>query len=329
MTGSFVALRLLCLLIVAAAAEPLLRRVQPERHEQQDVRSRNSFKNMADGCQHVFLDVGSNRGVHVRALYEPAKYPKLGYYWHTDLLVGVDWNQTAAQSKFFEMYSQMSNSAEPAADVCTFGFEANADFTSRLKGLEEAYNQKGYRAKWLTPLAVSDSFDTLSFWREPKGEQFSGELGTADASLPAGINTVLTEQKVDTIDFAQFLQDNIVNRKIPKTSEPASVVMKMDIEGAEFKVLPHLLTSGLMCKGHGIDAMTLEWHEGRVGMAWTHDGQMGPGPGPEAAKLHKLISEQNGKCQPTDVLDIDEEFYSLDNEVLPTGAKAPPVLNSN
>ena len=31
---------------------------------------------LADGCYHVFLDVGSNIGMHVRFLLEPHKYPK-------------------------------------------------------------------------------------------------------------------------------------------------------------------------------------------------------------------------------------------------------------
>ena len=31
---------------------------------------------LADGCYHVFLDVGSNIGMHVRFLLEPHKYPQ-------------------------------------------------------------------------------------------------------------------------------------------------------------------------------------------------------------------------------------------------------------
>ena len=35
----------------------------------------------ADGCRHVFLDLGSNRGVSIRKLFEPAAYPSDGYDW--------------------------------------------------------------------------------------------------------------------------------------------------------------------------------------------------------------------------------------------------------
>ena len=81
---------------------------------------------------------------------------------------------------------------------------------------------------------------------------------------------------VDTIDLLQFLQENILNRQIPDKSIPATVVMKMDIEGAEFKVLSRLLKNGILCKGHGIDALTLEWHEGRGPDAGTMDWQAPP-----------------------------------------------------
>ena len=31
--------------------------------------------NILDGCYHVYLDLGSNRGVQIRKLYEPALFP--------------------------------------------------------------------------------------------------------------------------------------------------------------------------------------------------------------------------------------------------------------
>ena len=30
---------------------------------------------LGDGCGHVYLDIGSNRGVQVRKLFEPQRYP--------------------------------------------------------------------------------------------------------------------------------------------------------------------------------------------------------------------------------------------------------------
>ena len=51
------------------------------RHEHPVPGSALASARLLDGCRHVFLDVGSNRGVHVRFLYEPSAYP-LSKYVH-------------------------------------------------------------------------------------------------------------------------------------------------------------------------------------------------------------------------------------------------------
>ena len=244
-------------------------------------------------------------------------------------LIVTYWNQAVANSSMYEVYTNISSGKKAAhtSNVCTFGFEANPDFKPRLHALEESYAEQGWRARWFN-LAVSDSVGNLTFYREPKGGQLSGELeSNSDGASLAMRQMVGTA--VNTIDLARFLQDNIVNRRIPDKSAPATVVVKMDIEGAEFKVLPHLMEKGLMCKGHGIDAMTLEWHEGRDPKTyeWHHNGVEGPGPGTEAAALHKKVASQGGGCQPTDLLDIDDEIAAFDMLDLPSGKPIPSVLN--
>ena len=39
------------------------------------VTSRDRKEKLGDGCYHVFLEVGSNVGIHGRFLFEPQKYP--------------------------------------------------------------------------------------------------------------------------------------------------------------------------------------------------------------------------------------------------------------
>lgn len=303
--------------VVASAAAVTVSNDKLMRREQHDRTDDPDMRGLADGCQHVFLDVGSNRGVHVRAIYEPAKFADMSIFWNT----------AAAKAKEYELYAGITAKNQSASNVCTFGFEANPDFTPRLQALEQAYQQKGWRAKWFN-LAVSDSAGNLTFYHEPKGVQLGGELeSNADGARLALASMVGTT--VNAIDFSQFLQNNIVNRRIPDKSAPATVVMKMDIEGAEFKVLPRLLQQGLMCKGHGIDAMTLEWHEGRDPKTylWQHDNITGPGAGAAARALHKQVSEQAGGCMPTDILDFDDEIAAFDELPLPNGQTIPGVVN--
>jgi len=60
-----------------------------------------------------------------------------------------------------------------------------------------------------------------------------------------------TERVVEVIRLATWIQDEIQNRLIPerhaKDHTDPTVVMKLDIEGLEFKVFPDLLTTGALC----------------------------------------------------------------------------------
>lgn len=71
---------------------------------------------MGDGCWHVYLDVGSNRGVQVRKLYEPQLYP--------DALV---------LPLFFEQFR--TDAIANKSHICSFGWEAAPVHTWRLQSL--------------------------------------------------------------------------------------------------------------------------------------------------------------------------------------------------
>ena len=43
---------------------------------------------LGDGCYHIFIDAGSNRGVHGRFLFEPEKYPKSKFAKKFDEIYG-------------------------------------------------------------------------------------------------------------------------------------------------------------------------------------------------------------------------------------------------
>jgi FkbM family methyltransferase len=58
---------------------------------------------------------------------------------------------------------------------------------------------------------------------------------------------------VQAIDFADWLE----RRVRPLVGRPKSVFLKLDIESAEYYVLPHLLTHGALCL---VDHLLVEWH---------------------------------------------------------------------
>jgi hypothetical protein len=79
------------------------------------------FGSWFDGCKHVYLDVGSNRGIQIRKLFEPDLYsgdPVLPVY---DQLFGTD-------------------REEKHKEICAVGFEPDIHHTNKLQELEIAYH---------------------------------------------------------------------------------------------------------------------------------------------------------------------------------------------
>ena len=88
-----------------------------------------------DGCAHVYLDLGSNIGVHVRKLFEPEKYPK---------------------SSMLPIFQQYFGSAEERRKtVCAVSIEANPLHLPKLKAVAEAYMAMGWRHYVIAPAAAT------------------------------------------------------------------------------------------------------------------------------------------------------------------------------
>ena len=94
---------------------------------------------LGDGCYHVFLDMGSNRGVHGRFLFEPEKYP--------NNLIGPI---------FDEAFGNMSRQKMP---ICVFAFEPNPVHIEKQRATEKAYRLMGWRYTFLN-VGVSDKKKT-------------------------------------------------------------------------------------------------------------------------------------------------------------------------
>ena len=195
----------------------------------------------ADGCRYVFLDVGSNIGNHVRFLYEAEKFPRSSY------------------AKIFNETFPV-NRGRP--DVCAFGWEANSAHVPWLNRLQQAYKQQGWLAHWFAPVAVADKDGTIEFWHvNDTDDKSHNEWGYSMRhwnQLGAGFKEV-----VRAMDLARWINAHVHRRRVPdairEDDPPPAVVMKMDIEGSEFSVLPNLLATGAMCS---ISYLTVEYHCG-------------------------------------------------------------------
>lgn len=193
---------------------------------------------LADGCHHVFIDVGANLGVHSRFLFEPDQYR----------------NATTALAVFEKYFG----ATRDYRDVCAFSFEPNPAHWPRHEQLAAAYQAVGMRY-YPIHAGVSDMDGNMSFYHEQHNRNEEWGFSVRDNGG--------REEVVPVIRLASWLRDQILDRQLPdhvygadtnKADKP-KVVMKMDIEGMELIVLPDLITSGVLCQTVDYLFMELHW----------------------------------------------------------------------
>jgi FkbM family methyltransferase len=240
----------------------------------------------------VFLDVGSNRGTHVRKLFEPHKYPASPYV------------------KIFEKYfGHFIERRLPASKtgICAFGFEANPMWASRLKEIETSYVKQGWRVKFFSPAAVSNTTGEVDFWVRRSNETSHSNWGASVVPYSQRTDEFRHDDEYAVV-VPKFNLANFVD-ELGKNAPPGFRLMKMDIEGSEFVVLPPFLEKQLLCKSV-LDMLTIEWHEHILMNASDQE---------HAAEVHGQV-EDPGKCEsgpPTDVETLDDESYLADGAILP------------
>lgn len=240
---------------------------------------------MLDGCSNVFMDVGSNRGTHVRKLFEPEKYP---------------------DSKYLPILTASFGSPEyrkkPSSEtgICAFGFEANPRHVDQLKALEEAYQKQGWKVKFFAPMAVGNESGKLlniNLNDDPAHSDWAASIW----KFGEGGKTVDVPQ-TSLADFVQAVNDH---------SKPGFKLMKMDIESSEYRVLPPFLRNKLLCQ-KVLNRLTIEWHENAINASEI----------PFAQHLRQQVEQPaHNPCgdddKPTEVSTIDDESYVNDGMPLP------------
>ena len=200
-------------------------------------------------CTKVYLDVGSNIGVQVRKLFEPSKFPRAPVHRYFDQYFGQDRH-----------------------DVCAIGFEPNPRHSHELRQIEENYRMMGYNVKFFTRTAVVAEPDGVAtFHLAPLADNYKA-MGSSLIKNARTENRAKGKESeaVRTLNLKRFIQENI--------SPNATVVMKMDIEGAEFTVFPQLLMHGILCQY--IDFAFVEWHDTNGYFKNSLGKGMLPGPDP-------------------------------------------------
>jgi hypothetical protein len=276
---------------------------------------------LADGCYHVFLDVGSNIGVTGRMLLEPHLYPKVQEVTKQQQqrmhlqeqqqlkrrlrrrksnananTTNTTTENTHNEYKFtsarqFFTYQFGPEHSRIPTQYCIFAFEPNPTHTARQLELQSAYTAMGWHYHFIQA-GVSDTSGSMTFYHVGRGDKLLERGFTTNknkcncTAKTGGKEKECPEEIVEVVRLSDWIDREVHGRIIPaittsattsssassstttetttKTTAvmvlPPKVVMKMDIEMAEWLVLPDLLTSGVLCRD--VDAMLAEFHTG-------------------------------------------------------------------
>ena len=125
--------------------------------------------------------------------------------------------------------------------------------------------------------------------------------------------------RVPVIDFERFLQLN--RARDDNDGMQRTTVVKMDIEGSEFTVLPQLTTGTTLCSA--VDSLSVEFHASYAPIAYMKNGAittLDTVAEAEAAEaeIRRAISHeiaifpkgaQAGSCRLKKLLNLDDESY--------------------
>ena len=117
----------------------------------------------------------------------------------------------------------------------------------RLRRLARKWRRAaGIKASHLAAAAWT-SQTTLTFFVPSNGTRSDG--ATTNPAQAAQMPVAMTEIQVAAVDFAAYMNAEL--------SADDAVLVKLDVEGAEYSLLPHLLVSGALCL---VDYLHVEWH---------------------------------------------------------------------
>jgi hypothetical protein len=296
---------------------------------------------LGDGCYHVYLDVGSNIGVHARFLYEPEKYRRattahsvfdkhfgkpstrdnrgMWIYVHVCVVSTCDECQEFMYSTTICVCTfLMHDIFYVNTDFCVFTFEPNPVHAERHAKLAEVYGALGWRYVPI-PAGVADKPGNLTFYRYEDGEQMEWGFSTVDYGNAK--ETVVAR----VLRLSDWVRDNIEGRLLPEqhnSTLPPKVVMKMDIEGLEVRTMTDMLLTGTFC--NNIDYAFGEYHGRWSGLMDTKEKTYSQNDQNNYWKALMRSMKISENCRGY-MEELDDEKYLTDPKPYPE----PPVTTAN
>ena len=186
----------------------------------------------------MYIDVGTNRGVQIRKLFWPKLYPK------------------ARVRRYFD---DAFGSPSERCRVCAVAIEPNPRHKPRLETLRRQLAAAGARVAVLHGAASNaDGATTFAAANLTRGDKQHDWSASASAWMQQRFK-LQQRTLVRTLDLGRVIEriDLNLRRSAPERQRASNIWMKLDVEGAELHIVPHLLLSRAMCAVSFID---IEWH---------------------------------------------------------------------
>eukprot|EP00238_Polyblepharides_amylifera_P000170 CAMPEP_0196573976 /NCGR_PEP_ID=MMETSP1081-20130531/3784_1 /TAXON_ID=36882 /ORGANISM="Pyramimonas amylifera, Strain CCMP720" /LENGTH=205 /DNA_ID=CAMNT_0041891857 /DNA_START=256 /DNA_END=870 /DNA_ORIENTATION=+ len=184
------------------------------------------LEDLKGGCKYIFMDFGSNRGDSIDGWYE---------------------------GEFLRLSKRRD--LDPK-EFCIVGFEPNPQWTPTLLAMQRKYQEQGYKVALFTETLAHKRFGTDNFYIDGLStnsfgssifefKRFKTEFAADQKKLDdvkGDMNKLRTKKVVWTVDAGVILEE------LARTNPGLRVFAKMDIEGSEFMIMPHLLMNYPICK---------------------------------------------------------------------------------
>ena len=184
-------------------------------------------------CHHAYVDAGLNIGVQIRKLYEPHKYIN-----------------ASSLAMFHRLFGP-----PPRCNVCAIGIEPNPRHRARLQKVEQHLRAAGAHVLILS--AAAATFDGVLPFATNSSAVNANTEDWEGTTAPWVQSKWKSAMQVPAIDLAVLLAR--VRERLAEGVRPARVLMKLDVEGSEYIILPHLAYTGALCH---VDEIYTEWHPG-------------------------------------------------------------------
>lgn len=222
-------------------------------------------------CTKILLDLGSGSGEHVRMMYEPETFTKS--------------NAVLVIQQIFGNPDQRRLPGNESG-ICVLGMEPDPHYAAPLEELKQKYQARGWNVHFY-PFAAwsSDGLVTLP--------QISGEGAASEPDAAARVRSI------DIADFARSLNPSFGVR-----------MMIMDMGGAEYESLAHLLETTMMCQSIIKSLLVSASEQGNV-TRWAGPALPQIGQGRSIGDIKKRVNTQHCKGKTTPVMNLDEYAVPL------------------